>query len=147
LVSLVLLRSLAFGAVFMAVVLTGRVRRLGWRRGLKVLAGHDRRRDLPRRFLPGLVCGFGKNKAFKREPHQTPLEFASQVGLSEAASITKAYNRVRYGEENCPRQNERRLNCYYRRLNAAGSRIETQRNANRCLEYHLVGLLDAIKAD
>jgi transglutaminase-like putative cysteine protease len=40
------------------------------------------------------------SKGFTREPHQTPLEFASAVGFLEAISITEKYNRVRFGEKN-----------------------------------------------
>lgn len=32
-----------------------------------------------------------------RDPSQTPLEFASDVGMPEVISITDAYNRVRFG--------------------------------------------------
>jgi len=38
-------------------------------------------------------------KGIVREPHQTPMEFASAVGLPEAVSITEKYNRVRFGEK------------------------------------------------
>ena len=98
LVSFVLPALLALGAVFMAVVLAGRVRRLGWRRGLKVWQGTTGEESLRVDFYRRLVAALAK-QGIKRELHQTPLEFASQVGLAEAASITKAYNRVRYGEE------------------------------------------------
>ncbi len=37
-------------------------------------------------------------KGFTRAPHETPLEFAYMVGLSEAVSITEKYNGVRFGE-------------------------------------------------
>ncbi len=97
-VSLVLPAILALGALLMAVVLTGRVRRLGWRRGLKVWAGtvglESSRIDFYRRLIAAL-----EKRGMKRDAYQTPLEFASTVGLAEAASITKAYNRERYGKE------------------------------------------------
>ena len=32
-------------------------------------------------------------------PDQTPLEFATSTGVSEAVIITAAYNRVRFGAE------------------------------------------------
>lgn len=98
LISIVLPALLAFGALFMAAVLTGRVRRLGWRRGLKVWRGATGEESLRVDFYRRLVAALAK-QGINREPHQTPLEFASKVGLAEAASITKAYNRVRYGEE------------------------------------------------
>jgi len=39
-------------------------------------------------------------RGFKREPYQTPLEFAFAVGMPEAVSITQKYNSVRFGEKN-----------------------------------------------
>lgn len=39
-------------------------------------------------------------KGFKREPHQTPLEFAFALAMPEAVKITERYNRVRFGEMN-----------------------------------------------
>ena len=98
LVFFVLPALLASGAVFMVVVLTSRVRRLGWRRGLKVWQGAAGEESSHVDFYRRLVAALAK-QGVKRAPHQTPLEFASTVGLAEAASITKAYNRVRYGEE------------------------------------------------
>jgi len=88
---------LALGALFAGALLTSRVRRLGWRRGLKVWTAAERessRVDFYRRLIAIL-----EKRGIKREAHQTPLEFALQVGSAEAASITRAYNRVRYGEE------------------------------------------------
>ncbi len=40
------------------------------------------------------------SKGFRREPHQTPLEFAFAVNMPEAVKITEKYNRVRFGEKN-----------------------------------------------
>lgn len=40
------------------------------------------------------------SKGFTREPHQTPLEFAFALDMTEAVSITEKYNRVRFGEKN-----------------------------------------------
>ncbi len=39
-------------------------------------------------------------KGFKRESHQTPLEFAFALNMPEAVCITEKYNRVRFGEKN-----------------------------------------------
>ncbi len=36
-------------------------------------------------------------RGLKRDPFQTPLEFASAVGIPEAMAITEKYNRVRFG--------------------------------------------------
>jgi hypothetical protein len=40
-----------------------------------------------------------ETQGVRRELHQTPLEFASTLGLNEAQAITNAYNRVRFGQE------------------------------------------------
>jgi hypothetical protein len=45
------------------------------------------------------LIGLLEKQGIKRESHQTPLEFASSVDLNEARAITKAYNRVRFGEQ------------------------------------------------
>jgi hypothetical protein len=42
-------------------------------------------------------------KGLVREPHQTPLEFAFEVGMPEAVKITEKYNRVRFGEKGLSR--------------------------------------------
>jgi hypothetical protein len=39
-----------------------------------------------------------ERQQLRREPAQTPLEFALAVGAGEALQITQAYNRVRFGE-------------------------------------------------
>jgi transglutaminase-like putative cysteine protease len=36
---------------------------------------------------------------FKREPHQTPTEFARATGLAEAVELTETYNGLRFGGE------------------------------------------------
>jgi hypothetical protein len=40
------------------------------------------------------------SKGFRREMHQTPLEFAFALNMPEAVRITEKYNRVRFGEKN-----------------------------------------------
>jgi transglutaminase-like putative cysteine protease len=39
------------------------------------------------------------SKGFVRQPHQTPLEFAYTLGMSEAVGVTEKYNRVRFGDK------------------------------------------------
>jgi transglutaminase-like putative cysteine protease len=58
---------------------------LRWRRQRSVVEFYDRMQ----RILA--------SKGFVREPHQTPLEFAFAVGMSEAVSLTQKYNGVRFG--------------------------------------------------
>ena len=93
-----LLSLLALGAGTMIVALAWRIRRQGWRRGLKVWRATSEREGSRVDFYERLIALLEKLGA-KRPPHQTPLEFAAALGMSEAWTITQAYNRVRYGEE------------------------------------------------
>ena len=38
-----------------------------------------------------------EKQGFKRDAHQTPLEFAAAVPTSDALLVTRVYNRVRFG--------------------------------------------------
>jgi protein-glutamine gamma-glutamyltransferase len=60
--------------------------------------------DLLRRRKPHSIVEFYDrmqrilaSKGFVRQPHQTPLEFAYTVGMTEAINVTEKYNRVRFG--------------------------------------------------
>src|ERR1700686_4256311 len=85
-------------ALIVLVVLARRVRHFGWRRGLKVWVTGAEPESSRVDFYERLVVLLEK-QGIKRESYQTPLEFASAVGLNEAHAITNAYNRVRFGEE------------------------------------------------
>jgi len=83
--------------LFGIALLGGRVRRLGWSRGLRVWQSEEvgaTRIEFYERLLKAL-----ERQGIKRELYQTPLEFASSVGVSEAEAITTAYNRVRFGAD------------------------------------------------
>ena len=84
--------------LFLLVVLTRRVQRLGWVRGLKVWQtgpGEESTRvDFYNRLLKAL-----EKQGARRELYQTPMEFASVCGSVEAAAITRIYNRVRFGNQ------------------------------------------------
>lgn len=90
---------LGLSALIMIGLLARRVRHLGWRRGLKVWRGGAEPEGSRVEFYDRLVALL-EQQGIKRAPYQTPLEFASVVGMNEARAITNAYNRVRYGEEN-----------------------------------------------
>jgi transglutaminase-like putative cysteine protease len=94
----VLIGLLSLSAVLMATFLVRRVRRFGWRRGVKVWQARSddetSRVEFYQRLLELL-----KKQGLMRESSQTPLEFASAVGINEARTITNAYYRVRFGEE------------------------------------------------
>jgi hypothetical protein len=75
-----------------------RVFRLGWRRGLGVagVSAHPEQATIEfYQRLTKLLAAQGSS----RSPDQTPLEFAANVDLGEAMTITTAYNRVRFGGE------------------------------------------------
>jgi transglutaminase-like putative cysteine protease len=95
----VLLSVAGLSALMMLALVGRRVRHLGWRRGLKVWRTGAEPEGSRVDFYERLVALLEK-QGIKREPHQTPLEFASAVGMNEANAITNAYNRVRFGEEN-----------------------------------------------
>jgi transglutaminase-like putative cysteine protease len=79
------------------LLLTRRVRQAGWRRGLRVwrrIPEHETSRvDFYERLIALL-----EKQGIKREPHQTPVEFAAALGMNDARAITDVYNRVRFGE-------------------------------------------------
>lgn len=79
------------------VVLLIRWKRLGWRGFKRLPRSADSQRsavEFYERMIKVLAA-----RGIKREPAQTPMEFAAGAGLSEAIIITQAYNRVRFGAE------------------------------------------------
>jgi transglutaminase-like putative cysteine protease len=72
-----------------------RFKRFGWR-GLKIKTRPVDSARSAIEFYERLTRLLVK-KGFQRTPDQTPLEFAASAGLSEAVTITAAYNRVRFG--------------------------------------------------
>ncbi len=49
------------------------------------------------------------SKGFKRNPHQTPLEFAFALNIPEAVKITEKYNRVRFGEKDLSKDESKEI--------------------------------------
>jgi len=94
----VLFTVVGLSGLIMIAFVVRRVRHLGWRRGLKVWRAGAESETSRVEFYERLIALL-ERKGIKREPHQTPWEFASAVGMNEARTITNAYNRVRYGEE------------------------------------------------
>ena len=89
---------LALSAAGLMFLFALRVRRRGWRRGLKVWGFRTGTENSPVDFYERLIALLEK-RGIKRELYQTPMEFASSVGMNEAQAITNAYNRVRFGAE------------------------------------------------
>jgi len=79
------------------VFILRRIVRFGWRGGLRFSQPDDSafsRVQFYERLLTVMA-----HHGFKRDKHLTPLEFARQVGSRDAAQVTRAYNRVRFGKE------------------------------------------------
>lgn len=74
-----------------------RIWRMGFRRGLK-LWRREREGHSIIEFYERLTKVLAA-RGLRRAPDETPLEFAASTGLNEALHITRAYNRVRYGEQ------------------------------------------------
>ena len=84
--------------LLMSALVITRVRRFGWQRGLKVWQTGPQNETTRIDFYERLLRALEK-QGIKRELYQTPLEFASTVGVNEARAITNAYNRVRFGND------------------------------------------------
>jgi transglutaminase-like putative cysteine protease len=88
--------TLAVVLVLLILVVAWRVRSFGWRQWWK---------PLPRRLDPNASAVVFYEKLLKvladrgvqRDPDLTPLEFANGLDFPPAMSITRAYNRVRFG--------------------------------------------------
>jgi hypothetical protein len=117
----VLIGVVTLGGLIVAALLAWRIRQLGWRRGLKVWGAssglENSRVDFYERFIRLL-----EKEGFKRETYQTPIEFAALVGRPEAAIVTTAYNRVRFGEEKLSASEGRQLEEALAKLEAGNSR-------------------------
>jgi transglutaminase-like putative cysteine protease len=94
----VLIGLVSLSAVLMAIFLARRVRRFGWRRGVKIWQTGSEGETSCVEFYERLL-ELLKKQGLMRESSQTPLEFAAAVGINEARAITTAYYRVRFGEE------------------------------------------------
>ncbi|HKQ50767.1 MAG TPA: DUF3488 and transglutaminase-like domain-containing protein [Pyrinomonadaceae bacterium] len=83
-------------AVVGLVLLVRRIRRLGlWRFFSRVR--EEEARGSVVEFYERMTLALGA-RGLKRAPGETPLEFASATGLPEAMQLTRAYNRVRFGD-------------------------------------------------
>jgi transglutaminase-like putative cysteine protease len=82
--------------VIMFTVIGRRILRLGWRRGLSLRRRTQGPEKTAVEFYQRLTELLAK-KGMTRPEYQTPLEFASDLGLSEAMILTRRYNQVRFG--------------------------------------------------
>jgi transglutaminase-like putative cysteine protease len=88
--------GLAGMAAFLLLFVIRRVRWFGWRRGLS-LSKRQVNRDASTVGFYERLLDLLARRGVKRDPDLTPLEFASGLDFQPALSITRAYNRVRFG--------------------------------------------------
>jgi transglutaminase-like putative cysteine protease len=93
----IVLAALVLILVATTVFLLTRVKRFGWRRALRVTIREEDSRSAVA-FYEQLLALMAK-RGLQRDKHLTPLEFADRVGTRDAALITRAYNRVRFGKQ------------------------------------------------
>jgi hypothetical protein len=93
----VMLLALGLSVASATAFFVARVMRFGWRRGLK-LTIHEADSRSAIAFYEHLLALMSK-RGLQREKHLTPLEFADRIGTRDAALITRAYNRVRFGRQ------------------------------------------------
>ncbi len=60
------------------------------------------------------------SRGLRREPHQTPLEFAGALGVNEAVLVTRAYNRVRFGAQELTADEAARVEDWLRKIETTG---------------------------
>ena len=114
---LAMLRRIPWHTVAVVVALIGALVALGWAvsrirrfglRGLKpgaLEASPERSAILFYQQMIELLSKHG----IERLPDQTPTEFAASTGLSEAVTITGAYNRVRFGAQQLSRSEQEQI--------------------------------------
>ena len=64
------------------------------------------------------------SKGLTRQTHQTPLEFAFALNMSEAVRITEKYNRVRFGEKNLSQDEAEEIEIWLESLESNSSKRE-----------------------
>jgi transglutaminase-like putative cysteine protease len=94
-------RVLIFGGaavvgVLLLFLMGNRIRRFGWRRGLSLQAAQASDDHSSVVFFEKLMSLLAR-RGMQRDSHLTPLEFAGSLDFQAALTITRAYNRVRFG--------------------------------------------------
>jgi len=93
---LVYLAGLIAAGAFLILFAVRRVRRFGWRRSLRIRPEREFPAASPVLFYERLTSLLAQ-RGVARDAGQTPLEFALDLQLEPALTITRAYNRVRFG--------------------------------------------------
>jgi protein-glutamine gamma-glutamyltransferase len=89
---------LGFAGGLLVVFIARRVRRFGWRRGLRIRTGPEVAPPSTVVFYERLTALLAR-RGVRRDSHLTPLEFAGRLDFQPALAITQAYNRVRFGRQ------------------------------------------------
>ena len=97
------------------LLMARRVWRFGWRTGLKVWRTTAEPPRSEVEFYERMIKLLG-DRGIKRNPGQTPLEFANDTGLYEAISLTRVYNRIRFGGQDLTRQDAAEVDSWLRKL-------------------------------
>jgi transglutaminase-like putative cysteine protease len=113
----IVLFGLAMIAAMLIALAAARVWRFGWRRALKFHADESKPETAAVEFYQRLLVALSR-RGLTRETNQTPLEFASDLELQPALTITRAYNRVRFGGERLSENEIREIERELRRLEA-----------------------------
>jgi hypothetical protein len=82
--------------ILLLLFIGDRVRRFGWRRGLSIKGARASDEHSSVLFFEKLMTLLAR-RGMQRDSHLTPLEFASSLDFRSAMTITRAYNRVRFG--------------------------------------------------
>ncbi len=98
---------LALVTILMSLIFI-RVLRLGWRRGLTIPRGTPETEKTAIEFYERLTALL-EDRGLSRLSDQTPLEFASNLGSREALTITRLYNRVRFGSQELSAAEQREI--------------------------------------
>jgi hypothetical protein len=104
------LALLAFGLVW----LVRRLRRLGFWRIFKRREVEGRSASVVE-FYERMMKSLSA-RGLKRPAGETPLEFAQATGIPEALKITRAYNRVRFGEQRLSIVEAEQIEAWLRRM-------------------------------
>jgi transglutaminase-like putative cysteine protease len=90
------LLGLGLAGALLLVLAAKRVRKFGWRRGLRIRPGPAVAPTSTVLFYERLTALLAR-RGVERDSHLTPLEFAGNLDFQPAMAITQAYNRVRFG--------------------------------------------------
>lgn len=115
-----LLGSCVIGLALLLGFLIARIKRFGWR-GLRLSSVPDDAEHSAVVFYERMITLLAR-RGIERTPEQTPMEFAASVRLTEAMTITSAYNRVRFGSQQLSNIERDQIEEMLRKLEQDGDR-------------------------